>query len=268
MDILKKNLAPISESVWNEILNQTKTGLNNIRTARKFVDIDGPHGPEFAAVSTGRFKTPRKEREHGRHFGIREVLPLVEIRMPLELELSELENLERGAKDVDLEKLDIAVKNTANFEDNIIYNGFKEAEITGLEKSSKYPQVKLPAQTDDILKLLGIQINRLRQNYVEGPYSLVLAEKYWLELINITGGYPVIEQIKNLLNGDIIVNDNNDKSFLISKRGGDYELTIGQDTTLGYEAHDAEKLKLHLSESFTFRVLSPEAIVIFSPNKN
>jgi len=264
MNIIRKNMAPISEVAWKEIEKQTKTVLINSLTARKFVDIDGPHGVEFAAVSTGKFKTPRKEWELGMNYGIREVMPLVEIRKPFELDLYDLDNIERGAKDIDFETLETAANGLADFEENIIYKGLKNAGIVGLEKSSKYPTEQLPNQTNNILKLIGAQINRLQRNAVEGPYSLILEEKYWLELINLTGGYPIIQQLKDLLGGEIIVNDKNDNSYLISKRGGDYELTIGRDTSIGYDSHDTKKLKLYLTESFTFRVLSPESVVVLN----
>ena len=44
-------------------------------------------------------------------------------------------------------------------------------------------------------------------------------------------------------------------------RGGDFELTVGQDLSIGYLRHDAETVTLYLQESFTFRCLDPEAAV-------
>jgi len=50
-------------------------------------------------------------------------------------------------------------------------------------------------------------------------------------------------------------------AIVISLRGGDFVLTIGQDTSIGYLSHDAEKVRLYLEETLTFRALSPEAVV-------
>jgi uncharacterized linocin/CFP29 family protein len=44
-------------------------------------------------------------------------------------------------------------------------------------------------------------------------------------------------------------------------RGGDFELVVGQDVSVGYLDHDRHKVSLYLEESFTFRLLSPEAAV-------
>lgn len=261
-------MAPISEATWKEIKKQTKTVLTNSLTARKFVDIDGPHGPKFAAVSTGRFKTPRKEWQSGMNYGIRDSMPLVEIRKPFELDMFELENIDRGAKDIDFSSLEVAAKGLANFEESIIYKGLDTAGVIGLEKSSNYRPERLPNKPKDILKTIGAQINRLQNNSVQSPYSFIVEENYWLELINLTDGYPIIQQLKDLLKGEIIVNNSNNNSFLVSKRGGDYEMTIGQDTTIGYDSHNTKIIKLFLTESFTFRVLSPESLIVLTQVKN
>jgi uncharacterized linocin/CFP29 family protein len=44
-------------------------------------------------------------------------------------------------------------------------------------------------------------------------------------------------------------------------RGGDFELTVGQDFSVGYLSHTPSSVRLYLQESFTFRVLAPEAAV-------
>jgi uncharacterized linocin/CFP29 family protein len=45
----------------------------------------------------------------------------------------------------------------------------------------------------------------------------------------------------------------------VSLRGGDFQLTCGQDFSIGYQDHDADSVRLYLEESLTFRALSPEA---------
>ena len=49
--------------------------------------------------------------------------------------------------------------------------------------------------------------------------------------------------------------------MLLSTAGGDFELTIGQALAIGYASHDRNEVELFLTESFTFRVLRPEAAV-------
>lgn len=43
--------------------------------------------------------------------------------------------------------------------------------------------------------------------------------------------------------------------------GGDAELALGQDISIGRESHANRTVRLCFGESFTFHVLAPEAIV-------
>jgi uncharacterized linocin/CFP29 family protein len=54
---------------------------------------------------------------------------------------------------------------------------------------------------------------------------------------------------------------------MISQRGGDLELILGQDLAIGCESHNAEQVKLFFTESFTFRVLEPAAVLNFAARK-
>ena len=52
-----------------------------------------------------------------------------------------------------------------------------------------------------------------------------------------------------------------DGGVVISLRGGDFELTVGQDFSIGYLDHDAERVRLYIEESFTFLILTAQAAI-------
>ena len=63
-------------------------------------------------------------------------------------------------------------------------------------------------------------------------------------------GYPILGHLARLLHdGEIIWAPGLDGALLVSTRGGDYELHIGQDLSIGYLSHDAEHIQLYLQES-------------------
>ncbi len=117
MDILKRSLAPITESAWPEIENRAKTILHANLSARKFVDVTGPYGWDFAAVPAGRLETSANQKNGNVRYGVHIVQPIVETRISFSLDIWELDNIVRGAKDVDFQPLDKAVKESALFED-------------------------------------------------------------------------------------------------------------------------------------------------------
>jgi uncharacterized linocin/CFP29 family protein len=71
----------------------------------------------------------------------------------------------------------------------------------------------------------------------------------------------VVEHVRRLLDGPIVWAPAVDGAVVLSLRGGDFELTVGQDLSIGYLEHTATSVRLYLQESFTFRVLEPEAAV-------
>ena len=55
-----------------------------------------------------------------------------------------------------------------------------------------------------------------------------------------------------------------DGAVLLSTRGGDYELHLGQDLSIGYLSHDAESIELYLQETLTFLPYTSEASVVLT----
>ena len=55
-----------------------------------------------------------------------------------------------------------------------------------------------------------------------------------------------------------------DGGLVISQRGGDFEMTIGQDFSIGYLDHDSERVRLYIEESFTFLILTEQAAIPLS----
>ena len=55
-----------------------------------------------------------------------------------------------------------------------------------------------------------------------------------------------------------------DGAFVLTSRGGDFELTIGKDVSIGYLSHTDSVVRLYLEEAFTFRVLTSESSVALS----
>jgi uncharacterized linocin/CFP29 family protein len=44
-------------------------------------------------------------------------------------------------------------------------------------------------------------------------------------------------------------------------RGDDFQLTVGEDFSIGYLGHDNDRVRLYIEESFTFWLLSSQAAI-------
>ena len=71
----------------------------------------------------------------------------------------------------------------------------------------------------------------------------------------------MLQHINRLVDGDIIWAPGITGGVVLTTRGGDFELDLGQDLSIGYLSHTAEVVELYLQESFTFRLLTSEAAV-------
>ena len=105
----------------------------------------------------------------------------------------------------------------------------------------------------------------LRLAGVNGPYALALGINAYNELTaDGDDGYPLRNRIEeSLVDGSLVWAPALEQgAVLLSTRGGDYELTVGQDLSIGYAAHDRTEVELYLTESFTFRVLEDKAAIL------
>ncbi len=263
MDILRKELAPITSKAWDAINEEAKKVLNNVLSARQFVDVSGPHGLDKGAVSLGRLNINNKGAGKVK-YGINQVQPLIEARVPFELNIWELDNIIRGEESIDLDPLRDAAKAIAEFEENAIYQGLKEAGITGLKDSSELNPVHFPQNADDWLKEIATGMNQFKNVGVGGPFTLVLSEEKWGEIISfMKGGHPLHSVIKSATGGSIIVSPFlKNEGFMISEQDGSFELTLGSDLSIGYENHNSKTVQLYITESFTFRVIDPAAVIV------
>jgi len=261
MDILKRELAPLTAKAWEEINDEAKTIFNSLLSARRFNDINGPKGFKYASVSLGRLNIAENEEVDGVRYGIHEVMPLIEVRVPFSLDIWELDNLERGAKEIDLDGLEKAANKLARFEEETIYQGFDRAGITGMSDSSMHEPLNYPDDPEEVPQVVSEALTLLHNASVEGPYALVVSSDKWQKISGMHKGYPLKKQIERLIGGPIIRSPFIDNGYVVSQRGGDFEMTIGQDIAIGYEHHDSKTVQLFFTESFTFRVLDDRALV-------
>jgi uncharacterized linocin/CFP29 family protein len=68
-----------------------------------------------------------------------------------------------------------------------------------------------------------------------------------------------------VLDGEIVWAPAIDGAFLLSTRGGDFELSLGQDLSIGYLGHDETSIRLYFQETLSFLALTSEASVAFTP---
>jgi uncharacterized linocin/CFP29 family protein len=265
MNNLHRELAPISDAAWAQIEEETSRTFKRFVAGRRVIDVQGPGGPSLSAVGTGHLRTiaPPADGIVARQ---REVKALVEIRVPFELDREAIDDVERGSSDSDWQAAKDAARQIAFAEDGAIFEGYSAAGIGGIRHGTSNPIMVLPTDVRDYPEAIAQALSRLRLVGVNGPYSVLLGADAYTALAETSDhGYPVLEHVKRLVNDEIIWAPAIAGAFALTTRGGDFGLYIGQDVSIGYTSHTDTTVRLYLQETFTFLLLTTEAVVALAP---
>jgi uncharacterized linocin/CFP29 family protein len=268
MNNLHRELAPISDAAWAQIEEEVTRTFKRYVAGRRAVDVKSPVGTGLSAVGTGHLRLLPGSRE-GVLARQREVKALVELRVPFELSRTDIDDVERGANDSDWQPVKDATKRIAFSEDSAIFEGYADAGIVGLREGTSNQKMSLPADVRQYPDAIAQGLSQLRLAGVNGPYCVLLGAEAYTELAETSDhGYPVLEHVKRLVDEKIIWAPAINGAFVVTTRGGDFELHLGQDLSIGYLSHTDTVVRLYLQESFTFLLLTSEAsVALWSPKK-
>lgn len=262
MNNLHRELAPISEKAWAQIEEEASRTLKRHLAARRVVDVPDPKGADLAAIGTGHVHQIQAPGD-GIQAVRRDAKTLIELRVPFELSRQQIDDVERGATDSDWSPVKEAARKIAFAEDRAVFDGYAAAGIQGIRQGSSNAAIALPASARGYPGAVAQAISQLRLAGCNGPYALVLgADAYTAAAGGTDEGYPVFHHVERVVDGGIIWAPAVEGAFVLTTRGGDFELNIGQDISIGYLNHSSTTVELYFQESFTFRLLTTEASVV------
>jgi uncharacterized linocin/CFP29 family protein len=267
MSHLLREHAPITEAAWNLIDEEARERLTPALAARKLTDFSGPHGWQHSATNLGRTQPVAEPPGEGLMAVQRRVLPLAELRASFSVSRSELADADRGAEDIDLAELDDAARRLAIAENAAVFHGWKSAGIAGIAEASTHDVVTLGEDCDRYPRHVATAVEALLSVGIAGPYGLALGPDAYTRVLETSehGGYPMLEHLRKIAGGPLVWAPGVDGAVVVSMRGGDFVFESGEDISIGYDSHDADAVHLYLEESFTFRVVTPEAAVPLVP---
>jgi uncharacterized linocin/CFP29 family protein len=250
--------------VWTVTL-EILTSVKRYLAGRRVVDLQGPSGVGLSAVGTGHLQNITAPGE-GILARQREVKAMVELRVPFDLDRQMIDDVERGANDSDWQPAKDAAKKIAFAEDGAIFEGYAAGGIQGIRQGTSNPIEALPADVRNYPDAIAHSLSQLRLVGVNGPYSVLLgADEYTAVAEARDYGYPVLEHLRRIVDGEIIWAPAITGAVVLTTRGGDFDLHIGQDISIGYLSHTDAAVRLYLQESFTFLLLTTEAAVALAP---
>jgi uncharacterized linocin/CFP29 family protein len=261
MNHLMRDLAPITETSWSQIDAEAARSLKHFLAARRLVDFTGPLGWEHSSVGGGRIGPLDSGPLGDVEASLRKVQPLIELRSGFSLSKSELADGDRGASDIDLDAVIAAARAAALAEDHLVFNGIEQGVGVGIVPASPYEPITIGDDYGNYPSHVAKAVATLRAGGISGPYAVALGSRCYTGVIETTehGGYPVFEHLHQILDGPVVWAPAVDGAVVLSQRGGDFELTVGEDFSIGYRSDDADSVTLYIEETATFQVNTPEA---------
>jgi uncharacterized linocin/CFP29 family protein len=264
MNHLLRGFAPITPTGWQAIEDEAKPRLATYLAARKLVDFEGPKGWAYSATALGRVTYIDGPAE-AVTAAQRRVLPVVELRSPFVVSRDELSDADRGAEDLEFPELDAAAERMAVAENAAVFYGYPAAGMTGITEGSSHPAVALGTVARDYPARVSEAVNRLLGSGVAGPYGLAVSPEVYIEILETSEtGDLLMDHVRQILGGPVVRTPGLTGAVVVSLRGGDFALDCGEDISIGYLDHNENEVRLYFEESFTFRVIEPDAAVVLT----
>jgi uncharacterized linocin/CFP29 family protein len=266
---LLRGHAPITDDGWKLIDEEARERLLPGLATRRLVDFSGPHGWDLSGTNLGRVDRADVSQMRGVEANRRVVLPLMELRARFSVSREELRAGDRGAEDVDFDELDEAAQRIVEAENTAVFHAWSKAGIEGMTASTPHKPIVRGKSFEDYPSHVARAVELLLRNGIAGPYGIALGREDYTSVVETAehGGYPLLDHLRKIVKGPIVWAPGVDGAVVLSMRGGDFAFESGQDIAVGYESHDRETVTLYLEESYSFRVLTPEAAVAIPPPK-
>ncbi len=263
---LHRNDAPFSYNVWERI-DETVVGAAKSRLCgRRLLHIQGPYGLGMKVLPTA--DKPVEEKNAGNAImTVPGVMPLAMIQGEFSLPIRDIAAFEQSGFPLDLGKAAKAAIDCARQEDNLIFNGSKNAGLKGLINIEGSVSAKLNswdavgAAADDIIKA----VTTLDKAGFHGPYTLGLSS----ELYNLLfrrypqGNQTEMEHIRQIITDGIIKTPAISSGGILLCSGSQFaSIVLGQDLMTAFVGPSGSEYQFTVSESAALNVVETGALCI------
>ena len=243
MNHLLRALAPISDAAWEQIEDEAQPRAAQLPRRPPAGRLLRP--PRLGALGARpRPGGPERPRPGGRgcESRLRRVQPLVELRTPVPAgAVRDRRRRPRRPR----RRLGPGHRRrppAALAEDRLVFQGFPSAGVRGIVEPPRRTTRSPSARTTTATRTTWPRPSRpCGAPASPGPTPSRSGRAATPGVIETTehGGYPVLEHLRLITGGPVVWAPAVDGAVVLSQRGDDFELVVGQDLSIGYTDHDA-----------------------------
>lgn len=264
VDYMDREAAPFGADVWSKIDETVVAAARGQVTARRLLEIEGPHGLGLKSVA-GPDEDLFCDAEAA--VCVSPVTPVPTIKQGFMLPMRDVAHYETSGVLFNVRSIAAAAISVARREDNLIFNGLPERGIPGLLNVNEAAQIDLQPWDEPGQAFANIMqaVNVLDEFGLHGPYALALAPSLYNTLFRLypNGGPTEMEQVQMLVTGGIIRTPTISQGGVLVAVGRQFmSLVLGQDLITAYVGPTCGEFEFCLLESLVLKVALPQAICV------
>ncbi len=250
--------APFGKDVW-ELLDKAAVSVARGELAgRKILPLEGPFGLGFAFV-------PQGVKSLGEGVSVLEGQPLVALERTFRLRKLDLAQFERNGVNLDLSPLFQAVRELAQLEEKLIFEGLSGQSglctAEGVLKSSLSSWDEPGKAAEDVIQAISL----LDGAGFHGPFALALSPRRYNLLLRRYPGtaQTELEHIQSIVRDSVVKAPYlEDGGVLLAVNPLYAKIVLGQDLEVGFIGPESEGYLFSVSESLALLLLEPRSVCV------
>ena len=261
MHYLNRHQSSIPGDLWERIDAAAAGAATDRLTARRFLDLEGPHGVGLTSVEVGADHYCREPAEGEAGAVASQAISVPMIRKECGLSARRLEAHLSMGQPLDLSPVEDAAEAVAAREEEFIYQGEPRFGLEGLMTAADRHTAKVGdwSKVEQALKDVLGAVEKLETTGFRGPYALAVSPKLYNNLFRRYDGTDMLqlEHLKRLCELGVFKAPV-EGAVVVDPHVG--RIVLGQDVMVGYSGNDGIHYQLYVSESAVLKLEEPRAI--------
>lgn len=280
---LGREEALVSPALWKRLDEVAIEAAKSQLAGRRLLHVEGPYGLGLKAIPLDdMIVSPGWEQsaedadededlmaeeldEMGPEIVASPVIPLALIRHAFVLGARDLAAFERDGVSLDMVPVTEAAIACARVEDELVFQGSVDLDVSGLLNAEESHSIKLSAwdkvghAANDLIKA----VTELDNGGFHGPYCLALAPSRYNLLYRMypQGSHTELAHLQSIVTAGIFKAPVLKEGGLLLASGVQFaSIVIGQDLAVGFIGPSDGDLEFSISESLALRIRQPKAI--------
>jgi len=262
---LQREVAPFDSQIWEQIDVTVVESAKSQLFGRRLLAVEGPFGLGLKSVSNRDEQIKAKTSEDVSVM-FSSSLPLAMIQKNFVIGARDIAAFERDKVTIDLGDAANAAIACARQENEFVFSGLR-GQFPGLFNAAGVQSHKIKGwnevgkAAEDVIHA----VNMLDKSGFHGPYTLGLAPELYNSLFHRypQGNTTEIEHLKELINAGIFKAAGLPAGGILAASGKQFaSILLGQDLMTGFVGPVTGGYEFSVTESFTLRLLVPEAFCV------